>query len=162
MARVYVSIGSNIDRERHVAAGVAELRAEFANLACSTVYETEAVGFDGDPFYNLVVAFDTDRDIHAVAALLRAIEDRHGRTRAGPRFSARTLDLDLLLYDDAVVREDGLDVPRGEILENAFVLKPLAELAPDTAHPTEGETFAALWARFDPSKQALWPVALNP
>lgn len=161
MARVYISVGSNIDRERHVAAALAELRAEFGEIECSTVYESEAVGFDGDNFYNLVVAFATDRGVQAVAAALRGIEDRHGRDRSGPRFSSRTLDLDLLLYDDLVTGEAGLELPRREILKNAFVLLPLAELAPDTPHPTEGRTFGELWAGFDRTKQALWPVRLE-
>ena len=161
MARVYVSIGSNIDRERHIRAAVAALRERFGRVQLSSVYESEAVGFDGDNFLNMAVAFDTALDVASVAQTLRAIEDAHGRVRSGPRFSSRTLDLDLLLYDELVSRNDGLDVPRAEITKNAFVLQPLAEIAPEAVHPTEGITFAQLWQRFDKQRQALWPVPFD-
>lgn len=161
MAQVYVSIGSNIDRERHIRAAVAELRARFGELRLSSVYESEAVGFDGDNFLNMAVAFDTDLDVQAVAQVLRAIEDTHGRVRSGPRFSSRTLDLDLLLYDDLVSRSDGLDVPRAEITRNAFVLQPLAEIAPEVRHPVLGNTYDELWKAFDKSSQCLWIVEFS-
>lgn len=161
MARVHVSIGSNIDREEHIRAAVSELRARFGELRLSSVYESEAVGFDGDNFLNMVVAFDTELDVRSVAQTLRAIEDKHGRVRSGPRFSSRTLDLDLLLYDELVSRDEGLDVPRAEITKNAFVLRPLAEIAPQALHPTVRLTFAELWQRFDKQHQALWPVPFD-
>ncbi len=156
MARVYVSIGSNIDREASIRGGVAALAARFGELTLSSVYESEAVGFAGENFLNLVAAFDTGQDVQTVTAALRDIEDNYGRDRSGPRFSSRTLDLDLLLYDDLVLAQP--QIPRHEILENAFVLWPLAEIAPDACHPQEGVTFGDLWARFDKSRQALWPV----
>jgi 2-amino-4-hydroxy-6-hydroxymethyldihydropteridine diphosphokinase len=157
MARVFISIGSNIDRAASIRDGVKALRERFGAIDLSSVYESEAVGFAGDPFYNLVAAFDTDEPVAAVAGALRRIEDAHGRDRSGPRFSSRTLDLDLLLYDDLVL-EGELELPRGEITENAFVLWPLAELAPARRHPVAGETFAGLWGRFDKGRQPLWPV----
>ena len=159
MSRVYVSIGSNIDREASIRGGVAALRARFGPLLLSSVYESEAVGFDGDNFFNLVAGFDTGEPVEAVAAALRGIEESHGRNRSGPRFSSRTLDLDMLLYGDLVRATP--QIPRFEILENAFVLWPLAEIAPDTRHPQEGVTFADLWACFDKRKQQLWPVPFD-
>lgn len=156
MARVYVSIGSNIDRDAAIRGGVRALRERFGPLTLSSVYESEAVGFDGDNFYNLVAGFDSDEDVQTVAEALREIEDAHGRVRSGPRFSSRTLDLDLLLYDDLVLASP--QIPRHEILHNAFVLWPLAEIAPEAVHPQERVTFAVLWARFDKSRQQLWPV----
>lgn len=161
MARVYVSIGSNIDRDAMIRAGIADLKLHYGDLVISTVYESEAVGFEGDSFYNLVVGFDTTEDVRQVAAMLREIEDNHGRTRSGPRFSARTLDLDLLLYDDAVLQQEGLDIPRDEITKNAFVLRPLAEIAPDVMHPVLHQTFADLWHSYEKAKQRLWPVAFD-
>ena len=162
MARVYVSVGSNIERERHVRAALVALEQRFGSVAVSTIYESAAVGFDGAAFYNLVVAFDTDEEVHAVAAALDAIEDANGRRRNGPRFSSRTLDLDLLLYDDLVLDEPGLRLPRKEIPDYAFVLKPLLELAPDGVHPVSGRRYAELWAEFDVDSQPLRPVTLAP
>ncbi|NIP73669.1 MAG: 2-amino-4-hydroxy-6-hydroxymethyldihydropteridine diphosphokinase [Gammaproteobacteria bacterium] len=159
MARVYVSVGSNIDRARNVRACLAALRERFGELIVSTIYETGAVGFDGDDFYNLVVGFDTGQDVHAVARILRAIEDRQKRERGAGRFTPRTLDLDLLLYDDLVLHGDGLQLPRGEVTRYAFVLRPLAEVAGDRVHPTRGRTIGELWQAFDASGERLEPVA---
>ena len=161
MARIYISIGSNIEAERHLRLAIAELRKHYGELQLSSVYESEAVGFDGDNFLNMVVGLDTDEEVHTVLQTLREIEDRHGRIRSGPRFSARTLDLDLLLYDDLVVKEDALDLPRGEITQNAFVLWPLAEIAPEIMHPVEQQSMAALWQGFDKESQKLWPITID-
>ena len=161
MPRVYVSLGSNIEPARHVRAALEALNQRFGEQLLSPVYESVAVGFEGDNFLNLVSAFDTDEDVHAVAAGLNDIETRLGRVRSGPRFSARTVDLDLLLYDDLVLEEPGLVLPRPEILHNAFVLRPLADIAPSLRHPTDGRSMAELWAAYDQSSQALWPVELN-
>jgi len=145
---VYVGIGSNIEPERHVAQALDALARRFGPLRRSGVYRTRAVGFDGDDFLNLVVAFDTSEPPSAVAAVLREIEDAAGRRRGGERFAPRTLDLDLLLYGERVIRADGLEVPRRDILDQAFVLGPLAELAPGVRHPELGLSFAELWSRF--------------
>jgi len=158
MTRIYVSLGTNIDRETNLRAGVAELRRRFGELVLSSVYESEAVGFSGDPFYNMVAGFESDESVDAVARELHAIEDRHGRQRNGPRFSSRTLDIDLLLYGDRVIDEGKLHLPRDEITKHAFVLWPLAEIAPDEYHPVLGVTYGELWQTFDRSKQSLWPI----
>ena len=161
MARIYISIGSNIEAEQHLRHAVAELQAHYGELQLSSVYESESVGFHGDNFLNMVVGLDTDEDVHMVVQTLRLIEDRYGRVRTGPRFSARTLDLDLLLYDDLVLKENGLELPRGEITHNAFVLWPLAELAPELLHPVRQQTMASLWQGFNKASQKLWPIALD-
>ncbi|MBI3774055.1 MAG: 2-amino-4-hydroxy-6-hydroxymethyldihydropteridine diphosphokinase [Gammaproteobacteria bacterium] len=158
MARIYISIGSNIEREPHIRAALAELRAQFTNLRCSSVYESEPVGFQGDNFFNAVVACDTDKSVHDVARCLSQIEAQHGRVRLSTRFAARTLDLDLLLYDALVVQERDIKLPRAEILVNAFVLCPLAEIAPDERHPVAGKTYTELWRDFPRSEQRLWTV----
>ena len=161
MARIYISIGSNIEAEQHLRQAVAELQGHYGELHLSSVYESESVGFDGDNFLNMVVGLDTDEDVHTVVQTLRQIEDRYGRVRTGPRFSARTLDLDLLLYDDLVLKENGLELPRGEITQNAFVLWPLAELAPELLHPVRQQTMASLWQGFNKASQKLWPIPLE-
>ncbi len=161
MPRVYVSIGSNIDRENNIRGAVRALRQRYGTLMLSRVYETHAEGFDGDPFYNLVAGFDTAEPVEQVRAALAAIENAHGRTRNGPRSGPRTLDLDLLLYGDLVHHEGGVDIPRGEIVQYAFVLGPLAEIAPDLRHPETGETMARLWEHFDSARRLLVPVALD-
>ena len=158
MARVYISIGSNIEAEKNVRFAIDALKKQYGDVSLSSVYESEAVGFDGDNFLNLVAALDTEEDVFTVAATLREIEDRHGRDRSGPRFSARTVDLDLLLYDDVIIHQDRLDIPRHEILKNAFVLWPLAEIAPHQVHPENKQTMAELWDAFDKTSQRLWPI----
>lgn len=146
MARVYVSLGSNIRPAEHMRKGVSALRARFGALSLSSVYDSAAVGFSGDNFYNMVAGFDADAPVRAVAQLLHDIEEAHGRVRSGPRFSSRTLDIDLLLYDTLIAHASGLDVPRAEITRHAFVLQPLAEIAPDYIHPEQGRSLARLWA----------------
>jgi len=158
MAWVYISLGSNIDREALTRAGVAALRERYGELVLSSVYESEAVGFDGENFYNMVIALQTDDDVHKVAQTLRDIEDDHGRDRTGPRFSSRTLDLDLLLYDDLILHEKKLQIPRDEILQRAFVLWPMAEVAADLMHPQANKTYASLWNEFDKEKEKLEPI----
>lgn len=158
MPRVFVGIGSNIDRETSVRAGVGDLGRYYGPLQISSVYESEAVGFEGDVFYNLVVAFDTEESIDEVMANLSQIEEAHGRVRGGERFASRTLDLDLLLYGDRVETGKDFHVPRDEIPRYAFVLWPLAELAPDMIHPETGVTFSAMWKAFDKRNQALKPI----
>lgn len=158
MARVYLSIGSNIDREVNIRGGVADLKKQFGELTLSSVYESESVGFDGDSFYNLVAVLDTGERVEVVSRILHDIEAEHGRTREGPRFSSRTLDIDLLTYDDLVTQDNGLELPRDEITKNAFVLWPLAEIAADEKHPVLNQTYGELWQAFDKNKQSLWPV----
>lgn len=158
MARVYISIGSNIDKDTSIRQGVIDMQQVFGELELSSVYQSEAVGFDGDDFYNLVAAFDTAKDVLTVSRELHEIEDKNGRDRSGPRFSSRTLDLDLLVFDDLITNENGLEIPRGEILENAFVLWPLAEIAPELKHPVTHKPYAEHWHAFDKTKEKLYPV----
>lgn len=161
MTRVYISIGSNIDKDSSIRQGVADMRKTFGELELSSVYQSEAVGFDGDDFYNLVAAFDTDKDVMTISRELHEIEDNNGRDRSGPRFSSRTLDLDLLVFDDLITNEGGLEIPRGEILENAFVLWPLAEIAPDLKHPLTLKSYTEHWEMFDKEKEKLFPVSFE-
>jgi 2-amino-4-hydroxy-6-hydroxymethyldihydropteridine diphosphokinase len=156
--RAYLSLGSNIDAERWLGAAVRELRARFGEIDVSPVYRSAAVGFDGPDFLNLAVAIDSDLAPEALNDWLHALEDRHGRIRGGARYGSRTLDVDIVLYDDLVLSGKGnLKLPRGE-LRHAFVLKPMADIAPSVRHPVDGRTMAELWAVFP---QASEPLTLD-
>lgn len=152
---VYVSAGGNIDPETHLKTACRALEQRFGPLTVSSVYRTAAVGFDGDDFLNLVLTFTTDNDIHAVNAELVCLEEAAGRDRSAGSFSSRTLDLDLLLYGQAVFSEGKLRVPREDILKYAFVLAPLAEMAPKLRHPVSGRTMQELWEEFDHDAQQI-------
>ena len=158
MSWVYISVGSNIEPAVNIRSAILDLRKHYPELVVSSVYESEAVGFDGDNFYNLVVGFETAEDVRQVAQRLRSIEDGHARDRKGPKFSSRTIDLDLLLYDDVIINDDSLNIPRDEISKNAFVLWPLAEIAGGVVHPQFKQAIATMWQAFDKDSQSLWPV----
>jgi 2-amino-4-hydroxy-6-hydroxymethyldihydropteridine diphosphokinase len=147
--RGYISIGSNIDKEIHIPASLIELAQHFGALTVSSIYESEAVGFSGDVFHNLIVGFDSELDVKSVAKQLRQIELTNGRERNSQKFSPRTLDLDLILYGDLIIRDGRLQIPRDEIERYAFVLEPLAEIAPTEIHPVSGISYGELWQKFD-------------
>ncbi|MDR9433721.1 MAG: 2-amino-4-hydroxy-6-hydroxymethyldihydropteridine diphosphokinase [Spiribacter sp.] len=152
MTRAYLSIGSNIKPEQHVRAAIAALSRHYGELLISPVYQTPAVGFDGDDFYNLVVGLETEQSAEQLAAACREIETEQGRQRGAERFSARTLDIDLLTLGTAI-RDDVPILPRDEILKYTFVIKPLADVAPDERHPVDGRRYQDIWAAFtDPGR----------
>ena len=163
MARAYLSLGSNLDPERHLAAALVALRGRYGELVVSPTYRTTAVGFEGPDFLNLAVGLDTDEDPLALDAWLHALEDAQGRRRDLPRFSSRTLDVDLLLYADRVLKGPGhLELPRPELVTQAFVLKPMADIAPALVHPTLGRTLAQLWAELSHDPALILPVLAPP
>lgn len=153
-ARVYVGVGSNIEREKNICGGLAALARRYGALTLSPVYQARAIGFAGDDFFNLVAAFDTDKTVAELENDLCQIELEHGRRREEDRFAARTLDLDLLLYGDLV--SDQHRVPRADITKYAFVLKPLFDLAPDLVHPQTGRRIAEIWQAFDFEPDDIW------
>jgi len=155
MARVYLSLGSNLEPHRHLRAALAELRAQFGAIDVSPAYRSAAVGFAGAEFINLAVGLDTDLEPQPLNDWLHALEDRQGRRRDVPRLSDRTLDIDIVLYDERVIDGPGhLQIPRRE-LRHAFVLKPLADIAPQLRHPLSGHSMAELWAAFAAESEPL-------
>ncbi len=161
MPRCFVSIGSNIERERHVSDAVRQLAQSFGPLTLSRVYESTPVGLTGDNFYNLVAGFDTEEPLPRLLARLAEIELSCGRRRDGKSVESRTLDLDLLLYGELCRHDREIDLPRSEITEHAFVLQPLAEIAPDLLHPERGVSIGRLWRRFKRHDQNVWPAAFQ-
>lgn len=144
--KAYLSLGSNIDAEANLRSAVAALRARFGELRLSNACVFPAVGFEGGDFLNAAAVIDSDLDPFALNDWLHALEDAHGRDRSGPRFGDRPLDIDIVFYDDLVLEGPGhLQLPRDE-LRHAFVLRPLAEIAPDFVEPRSGRTLAAMWA----------------
>lgn len=154
MAKVFISLGSNIEKERYVIEGLNALKAYFGQLEVSSLYECEAVGFDGDEFYNLVLSFSTEHTIDELADILRQIEFEHGRDLQAMKNTPRTLDLDILLYDD-VICDAPVQLPRKEITYNAFVLWPLSEIAGNLHHPVINRTYDQLWAEYDKNSQKI-------
>lgn len=166
MAQVYLGLGSNTQPQTHIANALDALHVQFTELVLSPVYESKAVGFDGDNFLNLVVHVQTDLSVGELLTNLRTIENNNGRDRSAPRFSGRTLDIDILTYDDLQGVIDGVQLPRDEIFKNAFVLKPFSELAPCLKVAGADNSLAQLWADYvahnpNHSAQQLWPVDFN-
>ncbi len=148
MSVAYLGLGSNQDPERNLRAGIAALERSFEAVAVSPVYRSAAVGFEGADFLNGAARITTTLPVTELKAWLTRLEDRYGRDRSKPRFSDRSLDIDILLFDDLNGRFDGLELPRDEILKYAHVLRPLADLAPELTHPATGRSFAEHWAEF--------------
>jgi len=142
VTRVYLSLGSNVDPKKNLRAAIDELRAKFGGVIVSPTYRYPAVGFDGPDFLNLAAAIDTDLDAAALNEWLHDLENRHGRRRDVPRFSSRTLDIDIVFYGDAVMND--LQIPRDE-LKYGFVLQPMADIASDIEHPVSKRTIGDLW-----------------
>ena len=149
MAHVYVGLGSNIEPETNLRLGLRELRCRYGRLALSAVYRSAALGFEGADFLNMVAGFHTDAEPAAIHAEIETIHGVAGRSRGGDRFLSRPLDIDLLLYDDRVCNEPPVRLPRADVLEYAFVLRPLSELDPHGRHPVTQKTFAEHWQAFD-------------
>ena len=155
MARVYLSLGSNVEPQRYLPAAIAGLRERFGEIVVSPAYRSKSVGFDGADFVNLAVGLDTELSPEVLNDWLHALEDRHGRRRDVPRYADRTLDIDIVLYDARVIDGPGhLQIPRHE-LQHAFVLRPIADIAPQVRHPRTGLSMAELWAAFPAQSEPL-------
>ena len=158
LTQIYLGLGSNIDRETHLRAGLDALASFLTQIRCSAVFESQPVGIKSGPFFNLVVSAYTDLSLMELDRRLKSIEADNGRY--APDRKGLPLDIDVLLYGDLVGDFDGLTLPRAEILKNAFVLWPLSLMAPQRVHPEVGRTLGDLW-RDAQINQVLAPVGFE-
>ena len=158
MAAVYLGLGSNVDAGNNLRLAARELRRLFGELVVSPVYRSAPLGFDGPDFLNLVVAVETEASPLDILEHIERIHEIAGRTRGPDKYSSRPLDIDLLLYGDIVDPEPPLRLPRRDILEYSFVLRPLADIAPALVHPVTGRTIGEHWREFDGERHPLTPV----
>lgn len=158
---VYVAAGSNVEPERNLRVAAEAMRREFGAVRFSAAYRNTAVGFEGDDFINFVAGFATRLDVHEVVARLQRIEALCGRARDAPKWAPRSMDLDILLYGDRISDEPGLVLPRPDLLRRAYMLGPMAELAPGLRHPTRGLAMGELWAAFDQGAHPMTRVDLG-
>lgn len=158
MSDLTLSLGSNQNADYHLRRALDGLQSLFGDLRLSSVFESEAVGFDGGNFLNMVVSAATDRPLADISRQIKALEDANGRRRDVPRFSSRTLDIDILTYGNLLGEHCGMILPRPEITRNAFVLWPMAQICGDCIDPHSGKNYRALWQAYDKTRQRLWPI----
>ncbi len=156
---VFVAAGSNLDAERNLATARAEILRTWPDAKFSRAYRNRAVGFEGPDFINWVVGFTTELPIDAVVTRLREIETQCGRPRAAPKWAPRSMDLDILLFDDWVVQHADYTLPRPDLVKRPYMLGPMAEIAPDVVHPTLRQTIGELWAAFDSAAHPMTPLS---
>lgn len=163
MKKVFLSLGSNIEAEKNIRIAIDALKNNYGSLEISKIYESEALGFEGDNFLNLVVAFDCGKDIASLLKELKILEDSLGRVRSGSKFSSRCIDMDIILFGNLCGEFSGIQIPRYEIYENAYVLLPLKELAPDLIDPASGLSMLELWNKNSEKMkhQKLWEADLQ-
>ena len=160
-APVFIAAGSNVEASRNLTLALTELEREFGPLAVSNAYRNAAVGFDGPDFINLVAGFKTRLGVHEVIERLHCIEAHCGRRRNALKWESRSIDLDVLLYGDLVCDEPGLKLPRPDLLRRAYMLGPLAEVAPDLTPPGAQRTIRELWSEFDRTSHPLTRIELT-
>ena len=161
---VYIGLGANLNEPEktiHLAIDALSELPDCQFFGVSKIYRSAPMGPADQPDYiNCVVALETSLTAATLFDHTCTIEQQHGRTRDGEHWGPRTLDLDLLLYDD-IVSSQPIELPRAEILYNAFVLWPLAEVAPSLLHPVVNQSYQTLWDNYDKQQQSLWPVEFN-
>jgi len=157
----YISLGSNIEPERNLRSAVEALRERFGSVRLSPVYRTPAVGFDGPDFLNAIAVLESDMHPFALNDWLHALEIAHGRDRRDKSYSDRTLDLDIIYFGKLVLEGPGdFMLPRPE-LRHAFVLKPLADVAPHFVDPVRGASLEELWEAHPDHDAPPQPVAIE-
>tara|TARA_Y100000996_G_C22552895_1_gene654416 strand:+ start:369 stop:863 length:495 start_codon:yes stop_codon:yes gene_type:complete len=161
MSLVYIGIGSNVDREENIRSCIRRLREKYIIISLSPLYETSSMGFDGPNFYNLVCCFETNQDVVALKNELSIIEKNHGRSMNETKFSSRTLDIDILYYDDLIYEDENLKLPRKEIIQYDFVLQPLVDIAPEFIHPSIKKTNREIMNEFRIEKNIIKKIHIN-
>ena len=160
MPEVYVAAGSNIQPELNLRSALSALKRRVGEMRVSKAYRNKAVGFEGPEFINLVIGFETELTLTEVLSVLQAVEGLCGRPRKAPKFEPRSMDLDLLLYGDMVCATHAITLPRPDLTKRAYMLGPLAELAPNLVHPTLKQTIGELWKAFDHASHPMQPVEI--
>lgn len=160
MTPVYVAAGSNVEPHKNLERACADIAHTWHDAVFSRAYVNKAVGFDGPDFINLVVGFHTAHPLEYVIGRLRAIETQCGRPRFAPKWASRTMDLDVLLFGDRVETTSDYTLPRPDLLKRPYMLGPMAEIAPQVRHPTQGKTIGELWAAFDRGGHDMVPVTI--
>lgn len=161
MTAVYVAAGSNVEPEKYLSVALRALSAAYGPLTLSPAYRNQAVGFEGADFINLVVGFNSEEDVTKVRQQLQTIEAACDRPPDAPKWAPRTMDLDILLFGDLVSNEPGLVIPRPDLVKRPYMLKPMADIAPDVMHPTLGKTMRELWAGFSGDEHSMIEVLLG-
>ena len=148
MTEVYVAVGGNVEPLKYLDRALQLLERVFGALVISPAYRNPAVGFEGDDFVNLVAGFRTSLPATEVRERLQSIETACDRPRDAPKWGPRTMDLDLLLYGDEISDVPGLALPRPDLVRRAYMLRPMADVAPHLVHPTLHRTMRELWEAF--------------
>ncbi len=149
MSRVFVGVGTNINKAHNLRSCFSTLQQIFRKVVKSSVYQSAAVGFEGEDFYNMVVSFETTLTPSNINRIFFEIEKKHGRRRGKNQYASRELDLDQLLYDDLIVDTDEVYLPHKDLSKYSYTLKPMAEIAGDLVHPLIGKCFSELWHNLD-------------
>jgi 2-amino-4-hydroxy-6-hydroxymethyldihydropteridine diphosphokinase len=161
MTPVYVAAGSNVEPDKYLSVALRALAATYGPLTLSPAYRNQAVGFSGADFINLVVGFHTEQSAAEVRQQLQKIEAACDRAPDAAKWAPRTMDLDILLFGDLVSNEPGLIIPRPDLLKRPYMLKPMADIAPDVRHPTVGKSMRELWESFEGGEHAMVEVLLG-
>jgi len=161
MTQVYVAAGSNVEPEKYLSVALQALAAAYEPLTLSPAYRNKAVGFEGADFINLVVGFDTGHPVTEVRRQLQAIETACGRPPGAAKWAPRTMDLDILMFGDLVSHEPGLVIPRPDLVKRPYMLKPMADIAPEVRHPTLGQSMRELWEKIQDGEHAMVEVPLG-
>lgn len=161
MTDVYVAAGSNVEPEIYLERAIRQLAAAYGPLTLSPAYRNQAVGFSGDDFINLVVGFRTEDEVADVRQQLQKIEAACDRPPDAPKWAPRTMDLDILLFGNLVSDAPGLKIPRPDLLKRPYMLRPIADIAPDVRHPISGKTMRELWESFEGDAHSMVEVFLD-